>query len=553
VRTLYRNGRIYSSAAREPTAMLIEDGIIAWIGQDDVAGPHRGEQHRGEQHRGEQHPGEQHPGEQQPGEQHGGVVVVNLDGAFVTPAFVDAHLHATATGLALTSLDLSSTTSLAQALAAVERAARVGRGRPILGTGWDESGWPEQRAPTAAELDRAAYGGSVYLARVDAHSAVVSSVLAAAVPGLANRPGYSPDGWLSGDAHDAVRTAAFAALSPAQRREAQRAALQRAASLGIGCVHEMAGPAISGDHDLLSVLAVSKEEPLPEVIGYWGELFGIDAALELGAVGAGGDLFCDGSLGSHTAALGEPYADRPDSAGRLRFATADLVEHIRRCASAGLQAGFHAIGDAAVDQVLDAVDLVSARVGHAGGAAHRIEHAEMVRDPARLAGSGLIASMQPAFDSTWGGPAGMYAHRLGPARALKLNRFAELAAAGVPLAFGSDAPVTPLGPWAAVRAAAHPSDPAAAISPRAAFTAHTRGGWRAAGRDGEGVLAPGAPATFAVWCADGLGVDVPDERVSRWSTDPQAAVPGLPDLAPGAGLPACQRTVVRGEVIFTAN
>src|SRR5207244_1078312 len=140
----------------------------------------------------------------------------------------------------------------------------------------------------------------------------------------------------------------------------------------------------------------------------------------------------------------------------------------------------------------------------------------------------------------------------GPARALDLNLFGELAAAGVPLAFGSDAPVTALGPWAAIQAAAYPHNPAAAVSPRAAFAAHTRGGWRAAGREGEGVLTPGGAATFAVWAAGELAVDAPDERVSRWSTDPRAAVPGLPDVAPGVELPTCLRTVRNGETIFDA-
>src|SRR3954447_25338241 len=107
--------------------------------------------------------------------------------------------------------------------------------------------------------------------------------------------------------------------------------------------------------------------------------------------------------------------------------------------------------------------------------------------------------MQPAFDALWGGASGLYAERLGADRALALNRFADLAAAGVPLAFGSDTPVTEPGPWAAVRAAAHPQDPSARIAPRAAFAAHASAGWAAAGRAGEGVLVPGAAATFAVW------------------------------------------------------
>ena len=524
--TLYRNGRIYTAAAREASALLVDGDVITWIGTDGTAGTGRA-----------------------------GVRVVDLEGALVTPAFVDAHVHTTATGLATTGVDLAGTANLAEALDRVERAARTGRGRAIVGGGWDDSTWPGGRPPTRAELDRAGYGGAAYLARVDAHSAVVSSALAAAVPGLARLAGYSPDGPLTREAHDAVRIAAFAALTPGQVRAAQRDALTRAASLGIACVHEMAGPAISSEADLAGLLALAAEEDVPEVVGYWGELFGVETARELGAVGAAGDLFCDGSLGSHTAALREPYADASGTTGMLRFTTEDIAEHLARCTAAGLQAGFHAIGDAAIDQVLGAVDLVTARLGRAGGAGHRLEHAEMVRQPRRLAASGLLASMQPCFDAQWGGPDRMYADRLGAERAGGLNRFGDLAAAGVPLAFGSDSPVTPLGPWAAVRAAAYPSEPGAAISPRAAFAAHTRAGWRAAGRDG-GMLAPGGAATFAVWRAGELatgGTDAPDERVARWSTDPRAGVPGLPDIAPGRELPRCLATVRAGVTIYAAT
>ncbi len=499
--------------------MAVADGVVVWIGSDAGAPQLRTD------------------------------TTVELDGALITPAFVDAHVHTTATGLALTGLDLRGAASLADALRLVADAARAARGRPVLGGGWDDCDWPEGRPPTAAELDRASYGGAVYLSRVDAHSAVVSTALLRAVPGLAQRSGFDPSGLVRGAAHDAVRTAAFGALSAGQRRDAQLAALRHAATLGIACVHEMAGPAISDSADLAAVLALSADPALPEVIGYWAELFGIEAARDLGAVGAAGDLFCDGSLGSHTAALHEPYADDPENRGVLHHSTADLAEHLQRCAAAGLQAGFHAIGDAAVDQVLDAVDLVTARTGRPGGAGHRIEHAEYVRDPARLAASGLMASVQPVFDALWGGPDRMYAARLGARRAGELNRFAALLAAGVPLAFGSDAPVTELGPWAAVRAAVHPSDPAAAIGPRAAFAAHTRAGWRAAGRGREGVLAPGAPATFAIWAAGELAVAAPDERITRWSTDPRAGVPGLPDLHPDAELPTCLATVRHGIAI----
>ncbi len=550
--TVLHRGRIYTPAGPAVTAMVVDGATVTWLGTDDAVAAHLG------------------PGD----------TVVDLGGALVTPAFVDARVHATATGLALTGLDLRGTQTAGQVL---DRLAAFASGRAggsggaggarrsgvVLGSGWDESDWDDPTPPSAQELSRAAGGRAVYLARVDAHSALVSTdLLTAALAGARSvGGGYDDSGWLRGDAHDAVRTAALARLSPADRRAAQRACLDRAAALGIGSVHEMAGPSISGADDLALLLAgVSEDDPGNpaggvEVIGYWGELGGgefpgITAALELGAAGAAGDLFCDGAIGSHTASLSTPYTDRPDQRPDPRFTVAEISRHVVACTRAGLQAGFHAIGDAAVDTVLAGMDAAAAELGPAAvrGAGHRLEHAEMVADPRRFAASGLIASVQPAFDAAWGGPDGMYAQRLGE-RASGLNDFAALSSAGVALAFGSDSPVTPLDPWGTVRAASYHRTATSSLSVRAAFTAHTRGGWRAARRDGDGsgVLAVGHPATYAVWEDVDLVIDVPDERLSRWSTDPRAGVAGLPDVAPGRPLPRCLRTVVRGRVVYDAE
>jgi predicted amidohydrolase YtcJ len=132
--TLYRGGHVRTPDHPAATALLVRGGAVAWIGRDDDA-----------------------PTGSEP------VEVVDLDGALVTPAFVDAHVHATSTGLALTGLDLTGTASLAEALKRVETAGRQARGGVLLGHGWDETTWPEHRAPTRQELDRASYGGVVYL------------------------------------------------------------------------------------------------------------------------------------------------------------------------------------------------------------------------------------------------------------------------------------------------------------------------------------------------------------------------------------------------------
>ena len=514
--TLYRRGRVRSAADPFATALLVDGDTVAWVGSEGAADTMSADE------------------------------TIDLDDAWLAPAFVDAHVHTTSTGLALTGLDLTGSPSLAAALQAVERASRAVHGGVLLGTGWDDSAWPEQRPPTAAELDRASYGGVVYLARADVHSAVASSALLAACPQARGRPGFLADGLIRTEAHHAVRAAAYAAITRSQRRAAQRVALDRAASLGIACVHECGGPDSGGEQDLLDLLALDHGV---ERVAYWGELDGIERARALGAVGAGGDLFADGALGSHTACLSTAYADETTS-GHAYLDAEQVGRHVAACTRAGLQAGFHAIGDAALQAVADGFDLAATQVGDLRAARHRVEHVELVTaaQVAVLAAHGVVASVQPAFDARWGGPTGMYATRLGRQRAAGMNPFAAMAAAGVALALGSDSPVTPLDPWGTLRAAAQHRTPGSGLSARAAFAAHTRGGWRAARRDGEGELVPGAPATFALWQVDGeLVVQTPDERVAGWSTDPRAGVAGLPDLA--GPDPVCLATVVGGRQV----
>ncbi|MFB7600286.1 amidohydrolase [Streptomyces sp. NPDC056160] len=518
---LLRRGEVHSPADPFATAMVVEAGHVAWVGSEGAADAFA----------------------------DGVDEVVDLDGALVTPAFTDAHVHTTATGLALTGLDLSDAPSLESALARVrDFAAARPDDRVLLGHGWDAARWPGGRPPTRAELDGATGGRPLYLSRIDVHSAVVTTALLDLVPGI----GRPLDGPLTADAHHAVRAAAFGAVTPAQRVEAQRAALARAASLGIGSVHECGGPDISSEDDFTGLLRLAAEEPGPRVVGYWAEA-DVDKARRLGARGAAGDLFVDGSIGSHTACLHTPYADAGHTG--TAYLDADAVaSHVTACTEAGLQAGFHAIGDAAVTTVVEGVRAAADKVGLARirAARHRVEHAEMLTPEtvAAFAELGLTASVQPAFDALWGGEDGMYAQRLGVERARTLNPFAALLRAGVPLALGSDSPVTPLDPWGTVRAAALHRTPEHRVSVRAAFTAHTRGGWRAVGRDDAGVLVPGAPADYALWRTGELVVQAPDDRVARWSTDPRSGTPGLPDLGEGRDLPVCLRTVVGGRTVF---
>lgn len=529
-----RGGIIHSPADPFAEAVLVDDGVVTWIGANDTAD---GLAERADR-------------------------VVELDGALVAPGFVDAHVHVLEEALARAGLDLGGVTSRGAALDAVAARSRT-RGAadgPLLAHGWDESVWDDARPPTAQELDATTGGAAVYAARADLHCAVVSSRLAD-LAGLRSLPGWREDGFVTGAAHVAARAAART-LSPEARDRLVATALRAAAAQGVVSVHEASAPGIDTREGLASLIALtaSDDSGLPLVVGYRGELVAsADEAREIAAQvpglrGLAGDLNVDGSVGARTAALRAPYSDAPGHSGALSLDADQVRDHVLAVTEAGLQAGFHVIGDLAMDVAV--AGLVAAaetarsamrRVGH------RIEHALMLDDAAlqALVPLGVGLSMQPGFDAAWGAPGGLYEARLGE-RSRSMHRFAAIASAGIPTAFGSDAPVVPLSPWAGVRGAVFHHTVEQRISARAAFRASTRGGWRLAGMDhtGAGEIRVGAPAHLAVWRADQVTVQSEASGLSSWSTDARSGTPLLPDLTDPDARPECVMTLRAGRPIY---
>lgn len=463
---------------------------------------------------------------------------IDLEGRLVTPAFVDAHIHAVQNGLMAAGLGLHDVTSVDDLLrrvrAYVERDPSRG---VVLGQGWDERSWPDPRPPTRAELDEAGRGRAVYLARVDVHSAVVSTGLLAALPAIDDLVGYRPDGLLSQDAHHVCRGRLDQLTTDEERRSAARTTLRAAAALGVTEVHELGGPHLGPLADLTRTVEAGSSVGV-DVVGYWGELAG-DASFarmaEVGALGLAGDLCVDGAIGSRTAALVDGYRDGP---GRgVQYLDLEAVtEHLRACTRRGISGGFHCIGDAGVATAIEGLRRVADELGDQAvrAARHRLEHVEMVAaaDLPVLARLGVTASVQPGFDAAWGGPRELYVQRLGT-RAASMNPFASMVRAGVPVAFGTDAPVTAVAGWQMVRDAVDHSRADERMGVADAFACATVGGHVAAGADGAGVLMPGWTADLAVW------------DVERDLLDPAT---GLPRLATGDPLPACTSTLVGGAV-----
>lgn len=542
--TLYRNGSVYTAADPFATAMLVDGDTVAWVGSEQAATSIA----------------------------DSSMEVIDLQGALLAPGFVDSHIHLTETGIALEGLQLAGVRSSAELLDAVAAASASSADGPVLGHGWDETTWADPALPSRDEIERAAGGRQVYLSRVDVHSALVSNSLAASA-GLDGLDGGGAGSQVKRDAHTAARLAARRLPADALRAYQQRA-LAEAAANGYVALAEMAAPHIGSIEDLRLAVAWNSTSgggptgvdgvAAPEILPYWGELAGsaehaqsILDELGLPVLGLAGDLNIDGSIGSRTAALREDYTDAPGERGNLYLSVAEAAAHLAACSLLGIQAGFHVIGDAGLDAALDALDLAAAEVGEqrVRAAGHRFEHVELADAAAisRLARYSVSVSAQPVFDALWGGGDRLYQQRLG-SRRLGMNAFGSLYAAGVPICFGSDSPVTPLRPWSSVRACLQHTNPAEQISARAAFLGHTRAGWRAARYPNPiaGQLVPGAPASFAVWEVEELMVQVADGRVQSWSTDPRARTPLLPALDTGSD-PACLLTVRDGQELYASG
>ncbi|MGB3830072.1 MAG: amidohydrolase family protein [Ornithinimicrobium sp.] len=509
-----------------PTALLTSGDRVVWVGSDDDAQRARDDL-----------------------DEAAGDRVIDCAGALVTPAFCDAHVHLTMTGQGLDGIDLSGTQSVSEALRLIESAARHTRGRPIYAHSWDETRWAERRPVTAGELDRATYGGVVYMPRIDAHSASVSSAMAAAarVHGL---DGWDGDGHVTRAALTAVTNAFTSAMTADDREHYLDLALRAAAERGIGLVHETGAEHMTSFDDIHHVLEAGTRAGRPGTVAYWGLLLDDpDQARELqrhlGVLGLAGDLCADGSFGSRTAHLRQPYLDDSGQAGTESgygyLSVAQIRDHVVACTRAGMQAGGHVIGDAALHTMAEGFAAAAEVVGTEAirAARHRWEHVELPDADVLsvMADLGIWASVQPAFDAAWGGEHGMYAARLGPQRALAAVPLRDMADAGVRLAFGSDSPVTALDPWAGVRAAVTHHNPAQRLRLDEAFAAHTSAGFHLAGRAG-GFITAGAPATYVIW-------EDPSEGDRRWDDS------GLPDLStPDQPAPMALRTVVDGHVAF---
>lgn len=392
--------------------------------------------------------------------------VIDAKGKVIVPGFNDAHVHFLETGVQLSSVDLRDAKTPREFVERIkEFAARLPKGRWILGGKWDHENWTPNDLPTAAMIDAVTPDNPVFIDRLDGHMALANTlamrlakidkdVKDVAGGEIVRDSAGNPTGVFK-DAAMSYVARVIPDLSFEAKLDAAQAATDHAASLGVTSVQDMSAGTDVGVYQELLRRGTLKTRvygcsPLSDFKRWQNTgvrfAFG-DAMLRVGCLKG----YADGSLGSTTAWFFEPYLDAPGSTGLASDEVPKTPEYVLGADKAGLQVRIHAIGDKANATILDIFD----KTVQANGQKDRrftIEHAQHLRqeDIRRFGSAKVVASMQPFHiidDGRWAWK------RLDEKRIKGTYAFRSLLDSGAVLAFGSDSPVAPINPLFGVYAA----------------------------------------------------------------------------------------------------
>jgi len=470
-----------------------------------------------------------------------GGMAIDLRGATVLPGFTDGHVHFLEYARRLRRLILDGAGSLEQTLRLVaKRAFQIGSGEWIIGTGWDRNVWPDSRFPSRRDLDGVAPGIPVALASKDLHTIWVSTLVLQFAGITSDTPDPAggeierddegePTGILKEKACELVQK--VLPTPPVQGTvDALRDAIDNAHAAGITGIHNYEKAEALAHFGILRergelklrVLAHLNKDTADDAIRA-GVFTGMgDATLRIGGL----KLFADGSLGSRTAHMLQPF-EGTDDCGICATTKSELRDWALRASEAGIAAAIHAIGDRANRDVLDVLAEVRERESKLRPPLrHRIEHAQLLTeaDIPRFAELDVIASVQPTHATAdyemvqkhWG------------ARGRWAYPFRSLLARGTRMAFGSDCPVEQFDPlpgiYAAVtrrRADGSPGtdgwQPQERLTAEQAVHGFTMGNAYAAGLEGQmGSITPGKLADLVVLSEDIFEIEptqIPDVKV----------------------------------------
>ena len=410
--------------------------------------------------------------------------VIDAGGKLLLPGFNDAHVHFIQGGAQLEQVNLVDAPTREEfAKRIAKQVAKTLKGEWILGGRWDETKWAKPELPTKELVDPVSGNTPIFVERYDGHEALANSA-AMKLAGINSKTADVPGGVIVRDGNgnptgifkDAAQELIYKAIPPMtqeRRLRAARGALKHAASLGVTSVQHMnpefadvaAYSELAEKGELTTrIYAVPMETDWRDqakvgIRHAWGSSY-----LRLGAVKG----YADGSLGSQTAYMFEPFSDDPGNRGLLSdemHPPSAMRDRLTQADAAGLQIRVHAIGDRAISMMLDIFGDIEKEHGY-HDQRFAIEHAQHMaqKDFERFAKLHVIASMQPYHaidDGRWAEA------RLGHERARYSYAWRSFLDHGVTLAFGTDWPVAPLDPMIGLYAAVT----------RATLNGKNPGGW----------------------------------------------------------------------------
>ncbi len=466
-----------------------------------------------------------------------GTQVIDLSGKLVLPGFNDAHLHFLGGGLNFLRVDLRDCKSFEEIGERIrEKVSKLKPGSWLLGRGWDHTLFNQGKWPDKLFLDGISPQNPVYLKRIDGHVGWVNS-LALQISKI-DRDSSSPEGGtIIKDAQtveptgilleNAMQLVERNILKPSFEEQtlAVKEAVRVANRFGITSVQDNSDLEVIGVYEKLlekGELKVRVSEWLPlELLKKPGELKTMvesfpkqNNLLRPGLL----KTMADGTLGSRTAFLLEPYSDEPGKSGVLLHDERELEELVLLADKSGFQVGIHAIGDKANHILLNIYDKIQ-KLNPERKRRNRIEHCSVLResDIPRFAKSGTVASVQPCF---WSSDKKWLEQRLGKERMKGAYPFKSLLGSGVTLAFGTDWPVESLNPMLGVYSAmtrdvgAYCNTPLQKLTVEQALKAYTLGSAYAEFQEQEkGSLEVGKLADMVVLSKDIF--NIPPEEISE--------------------------------------
>lgn len=402
-------------------------------------------------------------------QEYPGARLIDLGGKTVLPGLIDSHGHLHGLAVSYTRANLVGAASKQEVLDRLrEFEADLPEGEWLLGRGWDQNDWPEQQFPDRTDLDTLFPDRPVWLRRIDGHAAWANSVAIAQADTELSGEWQLEGGYIHRDA-SGEPTGIFIdgamkyiegvvpETSPGLIDSALDIATTTLISLGLTVVHD---PGVGRDivklyqrkisEGALPLRVYAMADGMNETTDWLcseGPLSDPSGRLMMRSV----KLYADGALGSRGGALLEDYSDEAGNRGLMFISADEMQSALRKVFSCGLQAGVHAIGDAANRLVLDAFEQVLAEYPENPGR-HRIEHAQILdpQDIPRFAELAVIAAMQPTHatsDMHWAD------ERLGAVRLTGAYAWRSLVDSGAVLAFGSDFPVEEVNPMLGIHAA----------------------------------------------------------------------------------------------------